>query len=132
MRYLLDTNTCIAVMRNHPAAIRRLAAIAPTDCAVSTITSYELHTGVEKCQNPANERAKVDLLLQTIQELPFEVAAAKEAARIRAMLESVGLPIGPYDTLLAGHAMSLSLVLATSNTTEFMRVPRLTPEDWLI
>ena len=72
----------------------------------------------------------MNLLLQTIQELPFEVAAAKEAAQIRALLESIGLPIGPYDTLLAGHAKALSLILATSNTTEFMRVPGLTLEDW--
>jgi predicted nucleic acid-binding protein len=44
MRDLLDTNTCIAIMRNRPAAVRRLASVAPSDCAVSTITSYELHT----------------------------------------------------------------------------------------
>jgi predicted nucleic acid-binding protein len=65
MKYLLDTNTCIAVMRQHPVAVRHMAAAAPGDCAVSTITSYELFTGIEKCAKPAQERGKVELLLKS-------------------------------------------------------------------
>jgi tRNA(fMet)-specific endonuclease VapC len=84
MQYLLDTNTCIAVMRKHPIAVQRISAVAPDDCAISTVTSYELYTGVSKCAHPVKERAKVELLLQTLAELPFDPAAALEAARIRA------------------------------------------------
>ena len=87
-QYLLDTNTCIAVLRNHPKVLERMAAVTPADCAISTITSYELYTGVEKCANPLKERAKVELLLKTVAEAPFESGAAKEAARIRALLEA--------------------------------------------
>jgi tRNA(fMet)-specific endonuclease VapC len=87
-RYLLDTNTCIAVMRNHPKAVRHIAAVPPAECAVSTITEYELFTGVEKCANPVKERAKVNLLLSVVQLSPFDSGAAKEAARVRAILES--------------------------------------------
>jgi tRNA(fMet)-specific endonuclease VapC len=130
MRYLLDTNTCIAVMRNHTKAVGRLAAVLPGDCGISTITAYELHTGVAKCSNPAKEEAKVNLLIQTIQQLPFEAGAAKEAGRIRALLESQGRPIGPYDILLAGQALALSLVLVSANTNEFGRVPGLILENW--
>jgi tRNA(fMet)-specific endonuclease VapC len=82
-----------------------MASLEPDDCAVSTITSYELYTGVEKCASPSKERAKVDLLLKTVAELPFESGAAKEAGRIRALLESQGQSIGPYDLLLAGQAL---------------------------
>src|SRR5262245_41358812 len=106
-------------MRNHPRVVQRLAAVPPADCAISTITSFELETGVEKCSQPATERAKVDLLLRTVHELPFDMAAAREAARIRAILESQGQPIGPYDTLLAGQALANSLTLVTANTKEF-------------
>jgi tRNA(fMet)-specific endonuclease VapC len=130
MRYLLDTNTCIAAMRNHPMVLQRLTAVSPGDCAISTITSYELFTGVEKSAQPAKERAKVDLLIQTLHELPFDASAAMEAAQIRALLESQGQPIGPYDTLLAGQAMAASLVLVTANVKEFSRVPGLTVENW--
>jgi tRNA(fMet)-specific endonuclease VapC len=104
MSYLLDTNTCIAVMRQHPIAVQRMSAVPPGDCVVSTVTSYELFTGVEKCAKPAQERSKV--LLKAVHELPFDTSAAAESARIRALLESQGQAIGPYDVLLAGHALA--------------------------
>lgn len=107
-----------------------MAAVPPGDCAISAITGYELYTGVEKCADPAKERAKVELLMKTVQHLPFDFGAAEEAARIRALLESQGQPIGPYDVLLAGQALDSSLILVTDNTREFSRVPGLTLENW--
>lgn len=130
MRYLLDTNTCIAAMRHHTPVLQRLAAVAPADCAISSITTYELYTGIEKCADPAKESAKVDLLLTTVSELVFDGKAAREAGRIRALLESQGRMIGPYDVLLAGHARSVGLTLVTANVSEFSRVPGLNWENW--
>ena len=130
MQYLLDTNTCISAMRSHPNVVKRMSATAPRDCVVSTITSYELHTGVAKCAAPAKEQAKVGLLLKTVVELPFDQAAAREAGRIRGLLETQGQMIGPYDVLLAGHALATGLTLITANTGEFRRVPGLTVENW--
>jgi tRNA(fMet)-specific endonuclease VapC len=104
MRYLLDTNMCIAVMRKHPQVTQRMAAASPDECAISSITSYELFTGIEKCSDSTKERAKVQLLLNTVHELPFDDAAAAHAANIRATLEHQWQPIGPYDVLLAGQA----------------------------
>ncbi|HVA44896.1 MAG TPA: PIN domain-containing protein [Pirellulales bacterium] len=103
MQYLLDTNTCIAAMKNHPSVVARLSAVAPAACVVSTITVYELYTGIEKCADATHERSKVERLLATVNELAFDSRAAKEAARIRAQLESQGQMIGPYDVLLAGQ-----------------------------
>jgi hypothetical protein len=80
-----------------------MAAVAPGDCAISTITADELYTGVEKCAKPAQERSKVELLLTTVWEMPFDPDAARESARVRALLESLGQAIGPYDVLLAGQ-----------------------------
>ncbi len=130
MRYLLDTNTCIAAMRHHAAVLQRLAAVAPADCAISSITTYELYTGIEKCADPAKELAKVNLLLATVSELVFDGQAAREAGRIRALLESQGRMIGAYDVLLAGHARSAGLTLVTANVGEFSRVPGLNWENW--
>jgi len=65
-----------------------MRAVAPGDSAISTIAAYELYTGVEKCANPARERTKVELLLTTVWELPFDADAAREAAKVRALLES--------------------------------------------
>jgi tRNA(fMet)-specific endonuclease VapC len=130
MRYLLDANTVIAAIRGHPIVLRHLTAVAAGDCALSTITRYELSVGVQKSADPVNERAKVDLLITTFNQVPFGIANAEEAARVRAYLEAQGTPIGPYDTLLAGHALSLSLIVVTANVKEFTRVPGLTVENW--
>lgn len=132
MRYLLDTNTCIAAMRHNPAVVDHLSAVAPGDCAISTITGYELFTGVQKCVDPVRERAKVERLLETVSQLAFDAAAAQESGRIRARLEAAGCMIGPYDVLLAGHALSAGLIIVTANTGEFSRVPELAVLNWQI
>lgn len=130
MPYLLDTNTCIAAMRNHALVVKRMSTLAPTDCMVSSITSYELYTGVEKCADPERERSKVTALLSAVESLPFDDSAAVEAGRISALLEAQGQMIGPYDVLLAGQAVAASLCLVTHNTSEFVRVPGLQLENW--
>jgi tRNA(fMet)-specific endonuclease VapC len=128
--YLLDTNACIDLMRGKSQVVGRMSSVAPADCAVSTVTSYELYTGVEKCASPQTERAKVDLLLTTIREIPFDAAAAREAGRLRAELEAAGQMIGPYDVLLAGQAMASGMTLVTDNTAEFARITGLSIENW--
>ncbi|HEX5444007.1 MAG TPA: type II toxin-antitoxin system VapC family toxin, partial [Pirellulales bacterium] len=132
MQYLLDTNTCIAAMKNHPSVVARMSAAGPAACVVSTITIYELYTGVEKCADPTRERSKVSRLLASINELTFDSRAAKEAANLRAQLEAQGQMIGPYDVLLAGHAKTAALRLVTHNTAEFARVPGLPLDDWQV
>jgi tRNA(fMet)-specific endonuclease VapC len=85
---------------------------------------------VEKAQNPAKERQKVERFVSTIFELPLERAAAEIAARIRGDLERKGQPIGPYDLLIAGQALASGLTLVTSNRQEFQRVSGLKLESW--
>lgn len=50
--------------------------------------------------------------------------------RLRAELASAGTPIGPYDVLIAGQALSRDMTLVTRNPREFQRVPELRLEDW--
>jgi tRNA(fMet)-specific endonuclease VapC len=107
-----------------------MVAVAPLDCAVSTVTAYELFTGVAKCSDPRREGAKVAKLLQSVVRVTFGIAAARKAGEIRADLESRGSVIGPYDILLAGHAISAGLILVTANVGEFSRVTGLTLENW--
>ena len=130
MGYLLDTNTCIHAMRGTKSVIHAMANHAPGDISVSTITCYELYTGVEKCADPARERVKVDTFMRFVRPNAFDPSAARQAAAIRAALESRGEMIGPYDVLIAGHAKSLGLTLVTDNTKEFQRVRALALENW--
>lgn len=130
MPYLLDTNTCIDAMRQNMNVVGRMSSVAPGDCVISTITSYELYTGIAKCASPDQEQNKVDLLLMTVVEMAFDQTAAREAGRIRAFLESQGEMIGPYDILLAAQALASGLTLVTAISNEFYRVPGLTVENW--
>jgi tRNA(fMet)-specific endonuclease VapC len=117
-------------MRGTVTVVEAMTRHDPTDLALSSITSYELYTGVEKCADPFRERAKVDLLLSTLNQLAFDPAAALRAAKIRAALESRGEIIGPYDVLIVGHAMSQRLILVSANTNKFARVAGLAHENW--
>ncbi len=130
MKYLLDTNTCIALMRRNARVRERMEPLAPGDCAVSAITALELYHGLERCSQPVREQAKIDELLSVVEVLPFGNAEAKRAAKTRHALEQAGNVIGPFDVLIAGHALAAGLVLVSNNTREFSRVSGLTVEDW--
>ncbi|HZS61481.1 MAG TPA: type II toxin-antitoxin system VapC family toxin [Gemmatimonadaceae bacterium] len=131
--YLLDTNTCVALIRKSEGAeriLRRLTRHAVTDVAVAALTVAELEVGVAKSREPARNRARLDQFLLPLQILPFDDSAAAAYGPVRADLEARGLGIGSIDTLLAAQALSLGAVMVTNNTREFERVPGLIVEDW--
>ena len=130
VRYLLDTDTCIDLLRSVPSVIKRADGISPEYCAVSTVTTYELMTGAARCREPRREQGKITTLVEALHEIPFHRRAAERAAEVRADLESQGRMIGAYDVLLAGQALADGLMLVTSNTAEFRRVKGLRLEDW--
>ncbi len=128
MIYLLDTNVVIALMKLRSSVVAKLKEISATDCAISTITGHELFYG-------AFRRQPADGYLKRLNVLPFEsldfnLLDAQQASEIRAKLAGLGTPIGPYDTLIAGQAVSRDLILVTHNAREFSRVPGLKLEDW--
>ena len=130
MRYLLDTDTCIDLLRGEPDVTAKADSVSPDDCAVSTVTTYELLAGAGRCRHPREEERKVATFVKAVHEIPFHRRAAERAGALRAELEGRGSIIGPYDLLLAGQALADGLVLVTSNTGEFSRVPGLRLERW--
>jgi tRNA(fMet)-specific endonuclease VapC len=130
MSHLLDTNVCVDVLKGHPQVCARLEAISPADCAISSVTAFELATGVRRCSQPDRERKKLERLFAVIAVLPFDAAAAEAAARLRHELEIAGQKIGPYDLLIAGQALGSRQTLVTNNTREFARIPTLRLIDW--
>lgn len=131
MKYMLDTNICIYVIKHKPPeVIKNFLQHDPDDMCISSITYGELMHGVEKSQATERNRLAVTLFLSAISILPFDSRAAEEYGRIRADLEKKGTPIGPMDMLIAGHARSEGLIIVTNNTREFCRVAELEAEDW--
>ena len=132
MTHLLDTDTCIHLLKGREAAVRQAALHSPSDLAVSAITHYELLYGVEKCSPDwrKKEIGKVRMLLSHIRVLPFTSDTAVFAARVRADLDSKGTPIGPMDVLIAATALEYALPVVTGNLREFQRVTGLHSVSW--
>ncbi len=128
---MLDTNICIlAIKKKSASVLQRLKKLEPTDVCISTVTYAELVHGVEKSAFPDRNRAALLLLLANIEIMDFNMQAADEYGRVRACLEKCGVPIGPLDTMIAGHAKSLGYTVVTNNIREFSRVEGLKVIDW--
>lgn len=131
MRYMLDTDTCIyLIKRKPPEVLAHFQLHKPGDVVLSAITLAELENGVEKCIARQRNRSALDALTELIPCVEFDSAAAAAYGEIRHDLERTGQPIGSLDTLIAAHAASLSLTLVTNNERHFTRVPGLTLENW--
>lgn len=134
MKYLLDINAVVALLRNKPAGVRdryRQAEAAGDYLALSSVVLFELWYGVAKSsQVPENtERLRV-LLSGDLDLLDFDDEDARTAGQVRAVLEKAGSPIGAYDLLIAGQALRRGLTVVTANTSEFSRVTGLGWQDW--
>ena len=132
MHYLLDTNICIYLIRKRPQEVReRFREHSPQDAAISTITLFELQYGIEKSQYPQRSRDALSKFLLPLNLIDLDRSSATESAIIRAQLEKKGMPIGPYDLLIAGLARSRGMTLVTNNIKEFERVVGLHLENWV-
>jgi tRNA(fMet)-specific endonuclease VapC len=132
----LDTNAVIAVLNRRDSPVRaRIDAAIKQDStfAVSCIVLFELRYGAAKSSHPdRNVQRIVDFLAGPVEVRPFGPEDAEEAGDVRAALERVGTPIGPYDVLVAAQARRRDALLVTANAREFSRVPRLRFEDWAL
>ena len=129
--YLLDTNLCVDIMRGKAtAAYHRLIALAPDEAGISAITLAELRFGAAKSARSAFHVAAIISFCAPLAIADFDARAAECYGPIRSALESAGTPIGPLDTLIAAHALSLKATLVTDNRHEFERVAGLVVENW--
>lgn len=132
MRYLLDTNICIYLIKKRlPEVFDRFKRHSPQDVAISTITLFELQYGVEKSQYRQRSEDALTKFLLPLNLINLDRSSAIEAAAIRAQFEKKGIPIGPYDLLIAGLARSRDMILVTNNTKEFERIAGLHLENWV-
>lgn len=128
MIFLLDSNAVIALLRGEPSVLARLRRHRPQDFAISAIVEHELAYGAYKGRRVDENLKRLDALRFAV--LEFDREDARCAGKIRAALAATGLPIGPYDILIAGQAIARDLILVTRNLREFERVPSLQVENW--
>lgn len=132
MRYLLDSNICIAILKQQPLRIRRKLSSVPVDhVGISSIVLAELRYGVEQsAHKKRNEEALIDFL-DFVLVLDWPGEATHHYERIRSELKKAGSPVGAMDLLIAAHALMLDAILVTDNIVEFQRIAGLKTENWL-
>jgi tRNA(fMet)-specific endonuclease VapC len=127
---LLDTNTCIYIINNRPPnVLEKFRKYKAGEVGISSIAASELAYGVAKSGSLKNRKA-LEMFLAPLQILPFDSQCLWFYADLRASLEKQGQSIGPMDTLIAAHALSIGGKLVTNNVKEFVRVPKLKLENW--
>lgn len=131
LRYLLDTNIVIYVLKRRPAEVLSTFNANASRMAISSVTLAELLHGAEKSSRVSENLSVIEDFYSRLQVLPYGAKAAQHYGAIRAALEKLGQPIGVNDLHIAGHARSEGLVLVTNNTSEFARVPALELENWV-
>jgi len=132
MKLMLDTNTCIALIKRKPVhALQQFNKYQIGDIGISAVTLAELRYGVSKSQHQAKNYAALEEFILPLELAVFDEEATAAYGIVRAALEKQGTPIGPLDTMIAAHALSLGVTLVTNNTREFERVAKLKIVDWI-
>lgn len=133
MKYMLNTNICIGLIRHKPQSlIERLTACDPGEVGVSVITVAELAHGAQKSNKVEENMSALEQFLLPLKVIDFDQRASATYGYVRAFLEREGKVIGSMDLLIGAHALSLNIVLITNNTGEFKRIPNLNIEDWMV
>ena len=133
MNYLLDTNTCIYIIKKQPKEVwEKFQTIPLGGIGISVITLCELYFGIEKSSNAEKNRKALEQFILPLEIYPIEFSLAVEYGKIRSELERKGQPIGPLDTFIAAHARALGFTVVTNNEREFRRVDGLLVENWIL
>ena len=132
MRFMLDTNICIHLIKHRPQRLMNRFDRTPVgDIGISAITLAELEYGAAKSSRPDRNRDALRGFIEPLEVVAFDQAATASYGRIRALLERKGRIIGSMDLLIAAHAVSVGVLLITNNEAEFKRVPRLRVGNWM-
>jgi tRNA(fMet)-specific endonuclease VapC len=131
LRYLLDTNICIYVIKQRPISLLETFNLRANHLGISSITLAELIHGAEKSSDPKRTLCVVDNFCSRLEVLSYGPKAAQHYGQIRSSLERKGTPICVNDLHIAAHARSEGLTLVSNNPREFERVEGLLYENWL-
>lgn len=131
MKYILDTDTCVYLIKKHPPQVLEKFKHFPAHkVGISSITLAELEYGVTKSNFPQKNQLALNDFSASLDVLNFDEKAASCYGEIRAYLQKQGTPIGPFDLLIAAQAKSLHATLVTNNTKEFARIKGLLLANW--
>ena len=132
MRYMLDTNICSYILKNHPATVKqKFEEVGAGNICISTIVLAELYYGAARHLKGVVIRREIDDFVSRLVVMPWDEIAADHYGAIRSSLEKTGTPVGAMDMLIAAHARSCNATLVTNNQREFDRIKGLMSLNWV-
>ena len=132
MLYMLDTNICSYILKNHPLSVKaRFDEVGAEKLALSAIVLAELYYGAARHPKGVTIRSEIDDYTSRLKIIPWDESAANHYGSIRTALEKNGTPTGSMDMLIAAHARSLKATLVTNNMKHFENVPQLLVANWV-
>ena len=132
MKYMLDTNMCIYIIKKHPEKVfKKFTKLDVGDVCISSITLAELMYGVQKSHHHQQNKVALAEFTSPLEVMSFDEEAAAHYGHIRAYLEKKGIPIGSLDMMISAHAKCIDSILVTNNKKEFSRIPHLKIENWV-
>lgn len=131
MNFLLDTCVVSDFFKKEQSVLKHFERVSPENIHISSITVMEIEYGLQLNEEKEKKiRPLWKNLLRHIHVLPYSPQCATFSAGFRARLKTLGLPIGPYDILIAGTALAHRMTIVTSNGSEFKRIKELTIQNW--
>lgn len=131
MKYLLDTNICIHLLRGSKEVAEAVSSVGPGNCLISEITKAELLTGVQKSLAKGVDRSKpVSELLDILDSVPIS-KALEYYAQEKIRLQSLGLPVEDFDLLIGCTAVCEGLILVSDNVGHMSRINGIRLENWV-
>ena len=132
MKWLLDTNVCIDVLRGREDVVAQMRKYSPDDLGISVVTGFELIQGVWRAPEEFREEEgrKVAAFLAKISQVNFDYLCAHRAGEINAVLLNRGTPISVTDVFIAATALEIGVPVITNNLRDFGRIDGLELVDW--
>jgi tRNA(fMet)-specific endonuclease VapC len=127
---LLDSDTCLAVLRGRSEVLERRAAELD-EVATTWVTASELFYGAAKSAKPDANAALVIRFLDTLPVLTPDLASARLFGEVKARLATAGQIVADADLFIASVALSRGATLVTGNRKHYERISGLVLEDWL-
>lgn len=126
--YLLDTDTCIALLKKNPNVIKHLREVGVHNCKISDITLAELFFGAYKSgkKKHFDEVCEISLFFES-----YTIHYLSKYGEIRWELEQKGMKIGDMDLFIAATALEEDLIVVTGNGQHFNRIQGLKTENWM-
>ena len=131
--FMLDTDTCIFLMRGEsPALAARVQSVPLQQQVMSAVTFAELTYGVQAsaAAKRKQNQSVLDSLVLHLAVLDWPKDAAKHYAEIRADLKKRGAKLGAADLMIAAHVRAMGAIVVTNNVKDFERVKGLEVENW--